>query len=450
MRILLLLFLMPFLSFSHSSDLNVLIGHKAENYAFDYESEGKILYSCKKKAVLNVGGSKKIYYDKNCILFSDNDGESFDTVYRQQYIKQLSYKNFTNKLTKIKIIQDSIFIAAGKKIYYDNQSKNTIKEKKFFFLRSDDYGKTWDSTELEPQYNDFSMSSFDMHITKDRYIICYDTEWESYYLSDDQGISWRKMLVPHDENYMRNVWAFYDSSRVIIYGKMNDTKYHNKIYVSEDEGETWNVVDAGNDFYYETADVKIRNNNIYIGAFTEGNFPVFARTTTEFDPIVVLYEDESLPGHISNISLNDDLLSITLTEKIIRSTDNGVHWEDFITFSYDTLGYVVDSEVINNTAYILTRNNWLLKYDAETNVNFTHKPKVEIYPNPADDYIMVEFNKTQNQAGYEILNSRGVIINKGLLTSMKNKIFISGIPSGIYFIKIIRHENTNILKFLKR
>ncbi|MBN2779115.1 MAG: T9SS type A sorting domain-containing protein [Bacteroidales bacterium] len=60
---------------------------------------------------------------------------------------------------------------------------------------------------------------------------------------------------------------------------------------------------------------------------------------------------------------------------------------------------------------------------------------INIYPNPANDYINVEFgeNKTYNVV---IFNNLGQKVREVLLTSYNNKINVNDLQSGIYTIKI--------------
>lgn len=66
-----------------------------------------------------------------------------------------------------------------------------------------------------------------------------------------------------------------------------------------------------------------------------------------------------------------------------------------------------------------------------------------IYPNPAKDYVYVKSNA--NKLDYQLINSIGQIILSGNL-DLDDKIDISGINNGVYFIKVIADGNMAVKK----
>ncbi len=74
--------------------------------------------------------------------------------------------------------------------------------------------------------------------------------------------------------------------------------------------------------------------------------------------------------------------------------------------------------------------------------------QINIYPNPADDILIVEYSGTE-ELEIEILNVAGQIIYKGILTSGKNIIAISTLPSGVYFMTGHSTDGNFNLKFVK-
>lgn len=73
---------------------------------------------------------------------------------------------------------------------------------------------------------------------------------------------------------------------------------------------------------------------------------------------------------------------------------------------------------------------------------------VQLYPNPAKDYIHLNFeNKIYEKADYQILDTMGRIVKTGNISGRINKINISSLNKGVYFFRI---ESKNInLKFIK-
>ncbi|NLA23364.1 MAG: T9SS type A sorting domain-containing protein, partial [Bacteroidales bacterium] len=76
--------------------------------------------------------------------------------------------------------------------------------------------------------------------------------------------------------------------------------------------------------------------------------------------------------------------------------------------------------------------------------NFNNAEKVNIYPNPANDKIFIEYNKADFSAKYSIFNHLGTEIFSGQIKNDITEIDISTLPNGIYFLKT---EN-EIMKFV--
>lgn len=72
-----------------------------------------------------------------------------------------------------------------------------------------------------------------------------------------------------------------------------------------------------------------------------------------------------------------------------------------------------------------------------SNVSNLMDNKIKIYPNPANDFIVID-NIEQNECDFIITDLKGKILlqEKRSLTTSKNKILIDDFPSGIYFITV--------------
>ena len=69
--------------------------------------------------------------------------------------------------------------------------------------------------------------------------------------------------------------------------------------------------------------------------------------------------------------------------------------------------------------------------------NFTNSDEIFIYPNPVMDYVTINFkNLTLINSKVDLLNSLGQIISSNIITSTEQKINVSNLDSGIYFIQI--------------
>jgi hypothetical protein len=73
---------------------------------------------------------------------------------------------------------------------------------------------------------------------------------------------------------------------------------------------------------------------------------------------------------------------------------------------------------------------------------------VNIYPNPASEIIMLEFNGVSTGT-YEILNMSGQLMQTGNINSSLNEIDISYIAAGMYFLKLQTIDKEIISNFIK-
>lgn len=103
-------------------------------------------------------------------------------------------------------------------------------------------------------------------------------------------------------------------------------------------------------------------------------------------------------------------------------TENNAYTNDFLPLSFATLG-VNDVKVENNG--------------------------IVLYPNPAENEIFVDWKSAD--ADYSIIDAKGSTVSqKAKLTHGKNRIDVSKLPSGIYFIEISGSGKTTAGKFIKK
>ncbi len=77
----------------------------------------------------------------------------------------------------------------------------------------------------------------------------------------------------------------------------------------------------------------------------------------------------------------------------------------------------------------------------------SNKKKTLIYPNPAQNELYLETEDPTAFRNYEIVDLKGRFVEQGIFS---NRLNIEQLKSGIYFIKLIRNENTEVLKFIKQ
>jgi len=76
-----------------------------------------------------------------------------------------------------------------------------------------------------------------------------------------------------------------------------------------------------------------------------------------------------------------------------------------------------------------------------------------IYPNPVKDYLVITSNTTLNNTQIRIIDQSGKVLYQQQITSLfagtSNKINVSNLNKGIYYIQVITESNAQTAKFLK-
>ena len=80
----------------------------------------------------------------------------------------------------------------------------------------------------------------------------------------------------------------------------------------------------------------------------------------------------------------------------------------------------------------------------ETGISSLNSSEINIYPNPANDKVFIEYNKSDLSAKYCVFNYLGTEIFSGQIKNDITEIDISTLPNGVYFLRI---EN-EIMKFV--
>jgi peroxiredoxin len=142
---------------------------------------------------------------------------------------------------------------------------------------------------------------------------------------------------------------------------------------------------------------------------------------------------------------------------------NGSSLKETYDTSYDKL-LVIDAEGIirlktsdNEYAKSEEADNALAIIDGLLTLSSLKKdrnydPKLALFPNPANDFLMVNGDMLKNaNARIFVLNSIGkVVYNEAIVTVSENiKLDINKLPSGVYFVQIVSGNEVVSKKFIK-
>jgi hypothetical protein len=83
-------------------------------------------------------------------------------------------------------------------------------------------------------------------------------------------------------------------------------------------------------------------------------------------------------------------------------------------------------------------------YNSILNIETKEKVDIKVYPNPAKDYINVDFDsKNFNQAEIELYDMQGRLVKKTKLKAQKgNRIDVSSLKAGNYSYNILLNGNS--------
>jgi len=98
----------------------------------------------------------------------------------------------------------------------------------------------------------------------------------------------------------------------------------------------------------------------------------------------------------------------------------------------DTLGTIFPIDMFVGSTQLNTQSNWL------------------VYPNPAHDHIILTSSKTGNMTA-QLYNCSGILVKEVNIQKSEDEISIpiATLSSGVYLIKLIQNQQTEVLKFMK-
>jgi alpha-tubulin suppressor-like RCC1 family protein len=104
-------------------------------------------------------------------------------------------------------------------------------------------------------------------------------------------------------------------------------------------------------------------------------------------------------------------------------------------------GSIGDGTTINRKTFVPVKND--LCIPLSTDVVYEQTSKLSVYPNPALQTIRI--NGVKEGGAYTIINPLGVVISKGVISTIVHPIDVSYLPAGIYFLQY----NKQLCKFIK-
>ncbi len=169
--------------------------------------------------------------------------------------------------------------------------------------------------------------------------------------------------------------------------------------------------------------------------------------------------------HARNYATNDGLEVSVSTDYSGTGDPNSANWE-FITsmFTFPQSGSwtFIDAGTADISSYI-TNNTYIAFIYNSTNsdastweidnvqvlgvigtgISNNELNEFEVYPNPADDYILL---KSENLRFINIYTLNGSLVHKSLINSNNNRVDISNLPAGLYFVEGVTNTGSRYTK----
>ena len=141
-------------------------------------------------------------------------------------------------------------------------------------------------------------------------------------------------------------------------------------------------------------------------------------------------------NQITNLDISNNTSLVNLDLSYMPTLYEVCVWE----MPFPPAGVEVDTDGSPNV-YFTT--------DCVTNIpsEYTANSTIDIYPNPSDDIINIEIENINN-ATIEIYNISGRLVFSKALNSRIEKIDISGLLEGMYFVKVRQENNVGIEKLI--
>ncbi|MFH0895341.1 MAG: YCF48-related protein [Bacteroidota bacterium] len=307
-------------------------------------------------------------------------------------------------------------------------------------LKTLDGGSTWSELNL---LNDYSVK--DVHFTDVLHGFVFGTKnnHDCLYRTSDEGATWTAG-TPLDSAFNITHFWFVDQNTCYVTASH---KYQNYGYIlkTEDAGDSWSIQ------YMHSSEIlgELFFNDANTG-YVVGQDGIALKTVdggAQWDYMTV-----PASGNIQDVFFTDSNTGYILalespwSTNMLKTTDAGINWSYVCTFEDEELACMdfVDA----NTAYLggIAIYKSINAASVEDLVN--SQMNIPVYPNPANDYVILALPESADIAEVSIINSLGDVVLKSKVHNAKSevKIDVAKLPNGMYFVKMNNYSG----KFVKQ
>lgn len=120
-----------------------------------------------------------------------------------------------------------------------------------------------------------------------------------------------------------------------------------------------------------------------------------------------------------------------------------------VSFSYDSDGNRISREILIQR---IDKNQGETEMKPSTATDFFKTTTIELFPNPAGDQFMVEIKNMETDVLVHacLTNASGSVLYEKTIKSPLEAFNISGLASGIYFLRLTADNETHVWKVIKK
>jgi len=257
----------------------------------------------------------------------------------------------------------------------------------------------------------------------------------------------------------RDVIYFADGPWGTSYSELNATQNsfevfdHDPNYYSQNEYAVERAVKVTglvNTEFTVFKSLKVGNQSVDLSAYNQIVFDV--KNSREQDVVVKLNSNSvvNFNDHFEfTIPTTDtwETIEIGFDQFISPNNNLSLSSEDLSSISFDLIG-----DKIQDKLFELEIRNLKFNSDYQAPVGFGNQVSfsgaVEVYPNPAKDFVNVSITELNN-ATFKIVDVSGRMITQGNLTQTVSQINTSSLAKGSYILEVSNKETISIFKLIK-
>ncbi|PID93975.1 MAG: hypothetical protein CSA95_05795 [Bacteroidetes bacterium] len=321
------------------------------------------------------------------------------------------------------------------------------------FWVSADNGETWDVIQLPPPSYGNIIKIF--CVGQDTiYVSSWEPEGAFILRSFDAGITWESSFVTdHHNEYVSDIAISGTGDLFVsVSGFFTD---QGGVYTSIDGGAAWDYVGLLN---HQVMTVEINlNGDVFTGDWwtmlyeeTPGIYALYFESRG-FNLLLEAF-------HATDIIITEeDFIYATANEGVVRSFDNGQHWERI----EDELPTVIKKLNLSYDGHLYAASYCQLVKSKEPVVGIEQQSylseKICIYPNPTDNFFNIKIPENienSHKSEMSIYNILGKRVYQDALLATENgnihRIMVRDLPTGIYLFEYCVNDKRYTSEFIKQ